>query len=250
MDNLDYIENYFTNEPDADRTREFEKKIESDPSFAEEVAFFLSVLKLSREESESGSKRVFREIYQKNKLVTAAPVRNIANRRPARKLIYYIAAAAAVAGIVFGTYILTTGVSPRQLADKYISGHLQTLGVTMSGHGDSLQTGLQMYNEGKPAEALVQFERIIQSDTSNFTAKEKAGLAALRIKDYDKALLWFKELETYSGNYSNPALFYQALTLMERNQSGDDTKAKRLLQQIVQNDLDGKETAQQWLRKW
>ena len=42
MDNLDYIESYFTNVLAPDQAREFEKRIESDPVFAEEVAFYLS----------------------------------------------------------------------------------------------------------------------------------------------------------------------------------------------------------------
>jgi tetratricopeptide (TPR) repeat protein len=248
MDNLEYIESYFTNNPDNDRTREFEKRIESDPSFAEEVAFYLNVLKVSREESESDKKRRFKEIYQKNPVDETMHVRNISGGR-VRKLVYYIAAAAAVAGIVFGIRTFTSSASPQQLADKYINENLSTLGVTMSGRADSIQTGLQLYNSGKFQESRVQFEKIIQSDTSNFTAKEYAGLAALRMKEYDKALAWFNELETYSLN-SNPALLYQSLTLMERNQSGDAAKAKQLLQQVVQNDLEGKETAQEWLRKW
>jgi hypothetical protein len=36
---------------------------------------------------------------------------------------------------------------------------------------------------------------------------------------------------------------------MDRNQPGDVAKAKQLLQQIVQNDLEGKETAQDWLKR-
>lgn len=259
MDNLEYIESYFSHEPDADRTREFDKKIESDPVFAEEVAFYLSVLHVSREEFQAEKRNQFREIYQKNQAVDLPHVQKSSGSRlkrtsrttPIRKLVYYVAAAAAVSGIIFGTYTFTNAASPQQLADKYISENLQSLGVTMSSRVDSMQTGLQMYNDGKYAEALVQFEKIIQSDTTNYTAKQYAGLAALRLKDYNKALAWFKELETYSGNQSNPAQLYQALTLMERNQSDDAAKAKQLLQQIVRNDLDGKEAAQEWIgRRW
>ena len=36
---------------------------------------------------------------------------------------------------------------------------------------------------------------------------------------------------------------------MERNLPGDAAKAKQLLQNIVSNDLEGKEFAQEWLRK-
>src|ERR1700682_5912633 len=186
MDNLDYIESYFTNEPDADRARKFEERIISDPAFAEEVAFYLSALDVSREESRVAKKEHFKEIYKKNQNVRSIPV---------RKLVYYVAAAAVIAGVIFGTYVFIKPVSPQQLAVQYEKEHLQTLGVTMSGQTDSLQTGLRLYNEGKTAEALVQFEKLIQSDTSDFTAKEYAGIAALRLKEYDIALSYFEQLE-------------------------------------------------------
>jgi tetratricopeptide (TPR) repeat protein len=241
MDNLDYIERYFKQELDTDQAVEFGKKIESDQAFAEEVAFYLSVLKVSEEKSQAEKKLRFKEIYKDNQVV---------RRLPAAKWLYYVTAAAVVAGIVFGTYTFIRPVSPTQLADQYIREHLQTLGVTMSGRADSLQTGIQLYNEGKSSEALTQFENIIQSDTSNFTAKQYAGLAALQLKEYDKALGWFDALGKYNGLYANPAQLYQSITLMERNQSGDAAKAKRILQRIVDTDSEGKETAQAWLRKW
>jgi tetratricopeptide (TPR) repeat protein len=258
MDNWEYIESYFSNEPDAERAREIEEKIVSDPVFAEDVAFYLSVLKVSRENSQSEKKLHFKEIYQKNELsgpdpvktyTASTPVKNISSPRPVRKLVYYIAAAAAVAGIIFATFSIINPVSPQQLADRYIKEHLQTLGVTMSSRSDSLQTGLRLYNDGRFDEALLQFEKIIQSDTSNFTAKEYAGISALRLKEYDKALSWFEALETYNGHYSNPASFYQALTLMERNQPGDVAKAKNLMKRIVDEDMEGKQAVQDWPKK-
>jgi tetratricopeptide (TPR) repeat protein len=259
MDNTDYIESYFTNELIPQQAREFETRIESDPAFAEEVAFYLSTLNISREVSQSEKKEQFKIIYRDNKTGNQGLIRNIPVTHPSRnasgkalvrKLVYYIATAAVITGIIFGVYTFTNNVSPQQKASRYEKEKLQTLGVNMGGKSNSMQTGLDLYNKGKTAEALLQFERIIQSDTTNFTAKENAGLAALRLKKYDKALAWFKELESYSANYANPALFDQALTLMNRNQPGDNEKAKQLLQRVVQNDGQEKETAQEWLRNW
>jgi tetratricopeptide (TPR) repeat protein len=96
----------------------------------------------------------------------------------------------------------------------------------------------------------VQFESIIQRDSSDFSAKRYAGIVYLRLGNYDKALDHFKQLEKNTSLYSNPATFFHALTLMKRNQPGDKQQARRLLQQVIDNDLEGKETAQQWLKKW
>jgi hypothetical protein len=240
MDNLDDIEKFFTSSLDPAETREFEKRIETDPDFADEVATYLSILHIVRDQSREEKKRHFRDLYKKEHSIPHIPV---------RKLAYFIGAAAVVVGLIFGVYILVKPVSPQQLANTYITEHLQTLGVTMGNKGDDLQTGLRLYNDGKTAEALRQFELIIRSDSANFTAKEYAGLAALRLKDYDKALSWFEALETHDGLYANPALFYQSLTLMERNQPGDESRAKQILQQIVERDAEGKETAVEWLKK-
>jgi tetratricopeptide (TPR) repeat protein len=240
MDNLDYIENYFTNIPGSELTREFEERIKSDPGFAEEVAFYLAAQEVSKEASGLEKKQLFKETYQKNRIVRSVPI---------KKLVYYIATAAVVSGLIFGTYTFFRPVSPQQLAVQYEKEHLQTLPVTMSGHSDSLQTGLRLYNDGKFSEALTQFENIIRSDTSNFTAKEYAGKTALHLKEYDKAMSWFEQMETYKGLYSNPAQFLQAITLMKRNLPGDAAKAKQLLQNIVSDDLEGKEFAQEWLKK-
>ncbi len=249
MDNTDYIESYFTNEMVQDQAREFEKRIESDPQFAEEVAFYLSALNISREVAQTEKKAEFKKLYQNSSRGERIPVRKISERRPVRKLVYYSAAAAIVAAIIFGTYTFTNNVSPQQLATQFESEKLQNLGVTMGGNPDKNQAGLDLYNIGKYEEALSYFETLLRSDTTDFNTVTYAGISALKLKNYDKALNWFKKLETYKQLYSNPAVFFQALTLMDRNQSDDDAQAKQLLQQVVQNDLDEKETAEKWLKK-
>ncbi len=230
------------------RQENLKKESNQIPAFAEEVAFYLSVLNLSREVVQTEKKEYFKKLYQNNSAEDQVPAKKIEDRRPVRKLVYYIAAAAVLAGIIFGTYTFTSTVSPQQLASRYEKDNLENLPVTMSGKSNNIQTGLSLYNNRKYAEALLQFESIIGSDSSNSTAITNAGISALKLKKYEEALNWFKKLETYKL-YSNPALLYQALTLMDRNQPADEAQAKQLLQQIVQNDLDGKETAQDWLKR-
>lgn len=241
MDNLDYIDRYFKSELNSVQAIEFENKISSDPSFAEEVAFYVSAREAALEISINEKKQHFKEIYQKHHRTHSLPLRNI---------IYYLSAAAVVTGVIFGINIISGSVTPGQMADKYINEHLQTLPVQMNGRMDSLQKGLALYNDAQYADALGTFERIILADTTDYVAKTNAGLSSFRMKEYDTALFYFKRLETYQNLHVNPSLFYQALTLMERNRPGDTDQAKKLLQQIVQQDLDMKETAEAWLKKW
>ena len=118
------------------------------------------------------------------------------------------------------------------------------------GTEDEMQKGKRLFNEGKFAEAMAQFEKTAEKDPASFEAKKYAGIAALRLQLYDKAINYFTMLEKQNGIYSNPGLFYHALTLLKRNQPGDKQQAKQLLQEVVEKNLEGKEAAQDWLKRW
>jgi tetratricopeptide (TPR) repeat protein len=241
MDNLDYIDGHFKNERIPEQEQEFEKRMAEDPGFAEDVAFYISAHNIVQKEWRTERKKTFREIYDRDRDKIKAPV---------RPLWTYLAAAATVAALIVGLYLFfKPGTGGRELADQYIQEQLKTLGITMSSREDALQTGLRLYNEAKFSEALQQFESIVKADTSYFTAKKYTGFVYLRLGQYDKAITVFTQLQQYTSLYANPATFYLALTLMERNSAGDTTQAKKLLQQVVQDDLEGKEIAQQWLGK-
>jgi len=252
LDNLEYIDTYFNGEQSAEETKEFEKKIMGDPFFAEEVAFYLSAKQVAKEQQEQrpeAKDERFKELYAKYKLgndTAALQKKDTLMRR----LWPYVAAAAIITAVVFGWITWPKPASPGQLADKYIKEHFETLSVNMSGTGDSIQKGKDLFNDGKLKEALLQFESIIQNDTSSFEAKKFAGIVSLRLKEYDKAITYFLQLENYSGLYANPGKLYHALTLVKRNQPGDKQEAKKLLEQVVQDDLEGTETAEEWLKKW
>ena len=241
MEPTAYIDSYFKGELTQDEKEQFEKKIIDEPAFAEEVAFYVSSLQILKEGAEEEKKKHFREIYQQ--------ARPDITTRIVRKMWPSIAVAALLVGIILGVYLFMQPISTKQLADRYIQEHLQSLSVKM-GKSDSMQTAITLYNDGKLTDALLSFENMIQSDTSNFDAKENAGIISLRLQHYDKALDYFHQMETYSDRYSNRALFYQSLTLMKRNRPGDAEKAKQLLQQVVQYNLDGKEFAEEWLKKF
>jgi tetratricopeptide (TPR) repeat protein len=245
LDNLEYIEAYFNEELSQEGRREFEQKIITDPVFAEEVAFYLSSKQVAAAAMTKEKERL-KEIYVQYK-----QGKNADQRQPAllRKLWPWAAAAAVLAGILFGLNVWFKPDSPMKLADKYMLENFQTLSVTM-GKQDSLQAGLSIYNEGRLEEALKQFETIVRNDTTFIEAKKYAGIVSLRLGQYDKAIDYFSQLEIYTGLYANPGKFYKALTLLKRNQPGDTDTARQLLQQVVENDLEGKKVAEKWLKKW
>jgi tetratricopeptide (TPR) repeat protein len=195
-----------------------------------------------RDDLNNAKKARFKEIYQPGDI-------NRLNTGIVRKMRRYAAAAAAILAILFAWYLIVKPASAQQLAAQYIKEHFQSLDVAMSGKLDEMQTGLSLYNDGKFGEALQQFEKLIARDSISFEAKKNAGIVSLKLKDYDKALDYFTQIEN-DTRFSNPAKLYKAITLMERNGVSDKDQAKELLQQIVQNNLEGKETARQWIKKW
>lgn len=246
-DYSEYIDSYFNQLLSSEEAGKFEQRLAEDKVFAEEVAFYLSAKQALKEEVMREKKERFRQLLLQNSSLT-----NIPRQAQVRKMwVYSVAAAAAVIVCVFFAWYIffSNSASPQQMADSYINENLKTLPVKMGTEEDSIQTGLRLYNASKYDSAIQQFETIIQKDTGNYLAKEYLGIVYLELGNYDKAIPYFQQLENYS-RFSNPAIFYQALTLMKRNQPGDKQKAKQLLQWVDKNNLEGKATAHEWLKKW
>jgi hypothetical protein len=78
--------------------------------------------------------------------------------------------------------------------------------------------------------------------------KKYAGITYLRLEKYDERLQFLQSLAANPG-FSNSTLLYKAITLMKRNKDGDLEAAKKILQDIRDNNLEGKATAVEWLKK-
>jgi len=243
MDALELIDDYFKGLLTDEQKEQFERKILSDPSFAEELAFYVSARDILKGQLTADKKARFKELYEQSKTLPSrqSPVRTMRT----------LAVAAVVMVAVFGAWwLFLRHPDPQQLADTYIRQNLLTLNIKMSSVQDSLQLAKSRYNDNDLPGALRLFEEIMQQNPKNSEAIISAGIVCLRLKDYDKALHYFQQLAADTALYINPALFYQSLTLMERHLSGDDQKARQLLQEVVDHNLAMKEQAQQWLNKW
>lgn len=241
MNNLDYIENYFSSNPGELQRKEFAEKIINDKTFAAEVSFYMSVKKALSDESAEAKKIRFREIYDNGKVIQMTG-------RSSKKLWGYVAAACLLAAVLLVTHFTGVKQSPQELAQNYFQKNLSELSVKM-GNADDLQTGLIYYNRGRYDAALSTFENILKTDPANIAAKKYAGIVCLRMKNYDKALYYFTSLESNKALISNPGKFYRAITLMIRNKPGDTGVAKTLLQSVVDDHLEGFEQAEEWLKK-
>jgi len=240
MDSLEYIDSFYQGSRSTEETGIFEKNMKDDSGFAEQVAFYISARQLAKEESDEESRNRFREIYLNNKSKLTQ------QHKPVRKLWFYAAAAAVVAAIVFGMFRFNNNESGQALATRYLTDSLQNLGVRMSGEVNKMQATLNLYNEKKYTEALQGFEEIVNSNPADFQARIDAGLTSLQLNQYDKSIKYFSALQS-DARFSNPALFYHALTLMKRNQTGDQEAARKMLEEVVDQKLEGAQIARKWL---
>lgn len=237
---LNYIDDYFSNRLSTTDKAVFENKIEADPVFAEEVAFFITTRDSIKQQLHQQKKQQFDELYSELK-GTKRPVISIY-----RKAVPYLAAAVLIIGIVL-VYLLKTP-SPQSLADNYISANLGSLSTTM-GSADDLQRGVAAYNQKDFATAEQVFKSLVSKPDVGPKALEDLGLVYLQTKRYDDALQQFTRLKNYPGLYANTGTFYQAIVLMKRSEAGDHDMAKKLLQEVVTKDLPGAAEAKQWLDK-
>lgn len=241
QETLEYIEAYFSHTLNSEERGAFELRCVQDEAFAKEVAFYLTTRNAARELL-MAEKQKYAGLHQST--TTAAPVKKLVLRK-------WIAYAAAACIILFvGSYFIFKSPDPQQLANRYIEENYTLLSQTMDASHDSLQLGIAAYRRKDFEQAIVLFEGVRQRDPQNSDAKKYAGLAYLRLNNYDKALECFKALAAMNGLYSNSGDFLQAVTLMKRNRAGDKEKAKQLLQKVVRDNEEGNQQAKEWLDKW
>ncbi len=247
MENIEYIESYFKGISSEDQKHQFEKKILEDSSFAEEVAFYISVNGIIQQQLQQEKKQRFREMYEQQ---ADQQQKVVSIKQPVKYIWRYLAAASVIAAVgLLSWFFFSDKTSTKQLADNYIHQNFQTLSVTM-GDQDSLQTGIDLYNSDKPTKALAIFETLAKNDPANSNLKKYAGIVSLRLKNYDKAIRYFTMLEADTSLESNFGKFYKAITLLKRNKIGDKKAAKLLLHQVIDNDLEGKSEAVEWLKEF
>lgn len=242
-DNLEYIDQYFKKELSPEESGQLEQRIEDDPAFAEEVAFYLSTKEALRAQLAGEKKERFRNIYNNRE----TPV---VRMNPIRKLWPYVSAAAVTIVLVARFVFFNVAVSPTELAGDYIKENFQDLGGTMGAGMDSIKIGKLYFKEGRLDSAQIYFESLLLRDSSSFEVTKYAGITCLRTKQYDKAIEYFSRMERGVGKYSNPGMFYHSITLIERNQPGDKEEAKKLLTQVRDNNLTGSDKAKKWLKEW
>lgn len=161
-------------------------------------------------------------------------------------MVYYVAAAAVMIGFIITMFYLQPASMPK-LADEYVNENLTQLPLPM-GTEDSISLGVGYYNVKDYERALLIFKQLLTDDPTDETIIEYAGIASLRNGNINDAVGYFERLSSIDL-FANPGKFYLALTLMKRNEKNDAIQAKALLNEVVKKKLSHYEQAERLLDK-
>lgn len=253
MNELETIENYLAGQLTANERMRFETALRTDPALAESMAFYLSAQDAARSRARRQRKAELDALRQpaiKPAVVWTAPMR-------------WAAAACMVLALGLGWYLgqnANNQADTAQLANAYIQDSYGQLSTTMGGAASQLDRGIDLYNHQQfaEAEAIFAAELTAQSHTAIPGGLTKgslkrqpvsdrvltfAGLAALKQHKYDTAIDRFHELGQRTDLFSNPGLFLEALARLQRNEPMDKEQAKKLLDDVIDRNLEGKAEA-------
>lgn len=233
---LEYIDDYFNKRLTETEELRFEEQCLEDKDFAKDVAFYINAREAVRQKL----------LEEKVKFWTAdeEEIKGMLTISILKKWLPYAAVACMVIVLIF-IYWSYSG-SPARLADRYVKQEI--VSQTMDGFSDSLQRGVVAYSNEDYDKALLIFNKVYKAHPEKSDAKKYAGLVYLVRKDYDKALHQFNELGKRNLR-SRPEVLLKAVTYIKRNLEGDKERAKKLLQQVVQQNLEGSNKARELLRE-
>ncbi|MDZ7898443.1 MAG: tetratricopeptide repeat protein [Arcicella sp.] len=227
---FEQIDTYFQGKLSADDKKAFEERLDTDPAFAEDVAFYVA------------SKATLQEQNLRKRHAEWLP-----NRERSKRTVIYtrmtMGIAASLVLLMFGWLLLKKPeLTPEQMASVYIEENLMNLPVKMDETQDSLELGKRFYNEKKYPEALSVFRQLIDNEPQ---ALEFTGLTTLQMNQFGEAITYFERLSQNTELISNKGKFYLALTYLKQ---GNTQKGRQILQEVITQNLAGKKDAEAFLK--
>ncbi len=232
---LEQIDKYFNNELSLSERKDFEHQLATDAELADNTAFYLNANLAAKNLANEKRKAEFDTLRQG---ISSRPVRKI------KPVSWAVGIAASILLVVgFWRINQASETNTDEFANIYIQEHFENLPVKMDANADSLQMGLRLFNEKKLKEAQRIFEAILYRKNNDSESIKYAGITALRLGEYDKALEYFRSLGKQTNLFSNPGKFYEAITLMKQ-QPVNKKEVEDLLQEVIDNNLEGKSEAE------
>lgn len=229
---LALIESFFNDELTEAERQEFEKRCSTDQAFAETVALYVKAQYGFKQLHRNQRKAEFEKLRQTIKAPMVA-------KTTAR---YWIAAVAIVCIALLSWLYLREPNLP-ELADEYVDENFMVLSTTMSSDEDTFRNAIALFNKNELTKAAAIFDSL--AENNNPEALKYAGISYLRLENYTVAIEHFETLQQQSLQ-TNPGAFYKALTLLKRKQDNDLTEAKKLLEKVKNEKLEGWQEVEKW----
>jgi tetratricopeptide (TPR) repeat protein len=238
---LEKIDKYFNNELSLSERQDFENQLVDNNELKENISFYLNTRNAAKQLADDKRRVEFEELRQKLSQKSG-------NSGKIKPIVWLSGLAASVVLMVgFWWFSRMPNTELDVIADAYVQEHFQNLPVKMDATVDSLQIGLRLFNEQKLLQAQSIFESILKQKNNDNEALKYAGITALRLENYDKAIQYFKDLASQRELFANPGKFYQALALLQESPANKE-EAEILLREVIEQNLEGKEEALKMLK--
>ena len=236
--NLKNIAAYFEGQLSDSERKAFESDLKTNTALAKEVAFYVQAKQAAKQLAIQERKAEFEDLrtqYKNTRTVALWP---------------WTGALAAACVVLVGSWLFFNQPNTSELANNYIKNDIAQISLTMGADVDSIQTGIELYNDKKYTEALSIFMALNPKTNDEAVFKlEYTGLSQLQLGQYEKAISSFQTLAQKQNVVNNKGKFYEALTLMKRGITTDKNKSIQLLEVVVKEKLGNKKQAAEWLEK-
>lgn len=228
QDQLDYIEEYLKGKLSEDERKNFEIKLKTDLPLQEKVQNHRSILT----GIELGFNRELKSILQKEEHVLADASKR--KRAQSGKINYFIGIAATVALILTSIFILKNqSLDSNQLYARYYESY-PNIEVPVSRSENNIENAYSFYEQGKYERALELFSHLMKENPLDPAPVFYSGICNLEIDNAEAAISFFELVQKLEANkYSNPALWYEALSNLRLNQK---QKAIEILDDLTRRD--------------
>lgn len=237
--NLETIENYVNGQLSEQERTQFDERLRTDPAIANELAFYVLSKQVAHQQAREQRMAELNELRQQNPRI---------GQRSVGTWTVYAVAASLVLLLGLGWYFFRPATEPtlatNQLVDEYVTTHFMELPTTMGSETDSLKLGIDLFNKGKLDQATGVFQDVLTRKPDTDSALKYGGIASLRQGNYDKAIEQFQALSQRTDLIANPGTFYASLALLKRGQPIDKSRAKKLLEEVINKNLEGKADAE------
>lgn len=224
----DYIEAYLNDLLSQEERAAFERRINTDAAFADEVALQRETRDLLEVYSQVDYKTKLKAIDEKMVAEKSAKVIPFGQYRKIWSV------AAVILALIASVYIFQAVNSPNFVSvDDYFSPYQDR--ITLKGSADldtNLQEAMNAYNQKSWSMALPLFEKILKAQPDHIDAQFYYGISLLGNGEAEKSI---KQLLPVSKSlkYGSPGSWYLALAYLK---AGKGDLAKPLLSKMAQNE--------------